>query len=74
MKIYLYSDSLIYKQLKELGYIVYTIDQDLTSQSLSEPLDTVSAKTNYNLFCDTIKDRIKKAKEELIEITTHKKS
>jgi len=70
VKIFLYSDSLIYKQLKSLGFKIYTIDQDLTLQSLNEPLDTESAKINYDIFCETIKDRISKAKEELTGILT----
>lgn len=69
IKIYLYSDSIAYKQLKELGYIIYNIETDLTQDSLNEVLDEKSARINYNIFCSTIKDRVNKAIQEIINIT-----
>ena len=69
IKIYLYSDSIIYKQFKKMGYIVYTIENDLTSDSLNEVLDEKSAKHNYELFCNAIKDRVITANIELMNIT-----
>ena len=68
IKIYLYSDSIMYKQLKDLGFIVYTIDFDLNSKSLNQVLSLEEAQINYNLFCNRIKDRIKNTEIELMNI------
>lgn len=50
VKLYLYKDSVIYKQLKDFGYKVFTIDNDLSEQSLKETLSKQDAKDNYDLF------------------------
>jgi len=68
VKIYLYKDSIIYKQLKRLGHIIFTIEDDLNSESLKSILSEKEATTNYKIFCETIKDRIAKTNKELIDI------
>lgn len=50
IKVYLYKDSLVAKQLKEDGYIIFTIEDDLTKQSLSECLNYDDALHNYQLM------------------------
>lgn len=72
IKIYLYSDSLIYQQLKRLGYIVYNIEYDLTQNSLNEVLDEESSKVNYQLLCNSIKNRVEIANQEIKNIINHK--
>lgn len=49
VKIYLYKDSVIYKQLIEWGYIVYTIENDLSEESLKTNLSKEIALYNYLL-------------------------
>lgn len=68
IKIYLYSDSIIYQQLKKNGYVIYTIENDLTTESLNNVLDEDFAKNNYEIFYNNIKDKATKAKEELVQI------
>ena len=67
VKIYLYKDSLIYKQLKEWGYIVYTIDEDLTEESLKTVLQEEMAFHNYTLINKLIngQERLHTAEMEL---------
>ena len=50
IKLYLYKDSIVANQLKEDGFIFYTIDDDLTEESLSECLSYDDALHNYNLI------------------------
>ena len=52
IKIYLYKDSLVYKELKKMGYVCFTIDDDLTTESLSTCLDERDALINYNIFSE----------------------
>lgn len=49
VKIFLFKDSLVYKELKNKGYRVFTIDDDLTLSELNEPLSIDDALFNYNL-------------------------
>ena len=67
IKIFLYKDSLIYRQLKEWGYIVYTIDEDLTEESLKTVLPKEIAFHNYTLSCKLIdgQERLHTAEMEL---------
>lgn len=67
IKIFLYKDSLIYRQLKEWGYIVYTIDEDLTEESLKTVLPKEIAFHNYALSCKLIdgQERLHAAEMEL---------
>ena len=50
IKLYLYKDSIVAQQLREDGYIFYTIDEDLTEDSLSKCLSYEEALHNYNLI------------------------
>lgn len=49
VKIYLFEDSIVYKELKNNGYIVFTIEKDLNTQSLSVCLSEKEARINYDL-------------------------
>ena len=60
IKIYLYSDSIIYKQLNKWGYIIYTIENDLTSDSLNEVLDEVIVEDNKNATVSELKSGLDK--------------
>lgn len=50
VKLFLYKDSMVYEFLKQEGYIVYTIDEDLTEEGLNIPLSKEEAMHNYNLY------------------------
>lgn len=50
IKVYLYKDSVVAQYLKEMGYIFYTIDDDLTEDSLSTCLNQDEALHNFRLI------------------------
>lgn len=50
IKVYLYKDSMIYKDLKDIGFKVFTIEDDLVPNSLNTPLSYEDSFTNYMLF------------------------
>lgn len=50
VKVYLYDDSIVAKQLKRDGYIIFNIDTDLTERSLLEPLSEEQAFHNYTIW------------------------
>ena len=50
VKVYLYKDSIVYKELKKMGYICYTIENDLTTESLATCLSEEDTLNNYNIF------------------------
>ncbi len=52
VKVYLYKDSIVAKQLKGDGYIFYSIDDDLTEESLSQCLSHEEAEHNFHLMED----------------------
>ena len=52
VKIYLYKDSIVYKELKKMGFVCYSIEDDLTTESLSSCLSEKDAENNYRLFND----------------------
>lgn len=49
IKVFLYNDSLVAQQLKSDGYIFFSIEDDLTEQSLHDCLTEEEARHNYNL-------------------------
>lgn len=49
VKIFLYRDSFVYKSLKKVGYKIYSIE-DMTGQSLNEPLSMQDCQNNLNLY------------------------
>lgn len=53
-KVFLYKDSVLYKELKRKGFILYTIDNDLNSDSLSICLSEQDAKINYEIFSNSL--------------------
>lgn len=46
MKVFLYKDSVAYKSLKKLGFIIFAIE-DINETSFSSPLTEDEARTNY---------------------------
>lgn len=50
VKVFLYSNSLIYKQLKRDGYIVFSIEEDLNEKELITPLSYDDMIHNQNVF------------------------
>ena len=69
IKVFLYKDSVVADQLKEDGYIFYTIDDDLTESSLAECLPRDEALHNYSLFkLMALNDNIDVVENKLQEI------
>lgn len=50
VKVYLYDDSIVAKQLKRDGYIFFSIDTELTCESLSAPLSKEQAYHNIEIY------------------------
>jgi hypothetical protein len=50
IKVFLFKDSILFKQLKNDGYYVYSIEDDLNEESIKTPLAMEQADHNYNLF------------------------
>lgn len=56
VKIYLFKNSMIYKELKKSGYVCFTIEDDLNTESLSSCLSEKEAKKNYDIFVKIMKE------------------
>lgn len=67
VKVFLYSESLVYRQLKSMGFTVYTIE-DISEDSFITPLDPQYAKENYRIFCENYADNVEYAYEEIMRI------
>ena len=50
VKVFLYSDSLLYKHCKRLGYKVYNLEKDLTQKELDTTLTKDEIIKNHSLF------------------------
>lgn len=57
VKVFFFRDSVITRQLKELGYIFFTIEDDLNAMSLSTCLTEDEAKHNYNVYLSRYNNR-----------------
>lgn len=57
IKVYLYKDSIVAKQLKEDGYIFFSIEDDLTEESLSQCLSQEDADHNFHLMEDLLSEK-----------------
>lgn len=57
IKVYLYKDSIVAKQLREDGYIFYSIEDDLTEESLSRCLSREEAEHNFHLREDLFSEK-----------------
>ena len=51
-KVYLFKDSILYKELREKGYAIFTIDNDLTYESLSTCLNEKDAQKNHDIYLE----------------------
>ena len=49
IKIFLYKESITYKFLKNKGFFIYSIDDDMTEKSLKTPLNYTEKLHNYSL-------------------------
>ncbi len=56
IKVFLFKDSILYKQFKADGYYVYSIENDLNDVSILEPLTKEQALNNYNIFYSKFRD------------------
>lgn len=71
IKVFLYKDSITYKQLKKNGYYVYKIE-DLTNNNINIPLSSYEKEHNYklNLRVASPDIMINKLKESIAELRT----
>lgn len=56
VKVFLFKDSVLYKQFKADGYYVFSIEDDLNDISIQEPLTEDQALNNYNIFYSQMHD------------------
>lgn len=56
VKVFLFKDSMVYKELKKMGYVCFTIEDDLNTESLSTCLDEQNAKRNHDIFVEYVKN------------------
>lgn len=68
IKVYLFKDSIIYKQLKLKGYLIFSIEDDLNGESLTEVLSEKEAFHNYELYYKISNNKLEKASIELDSI------
>lgn len=61
-KVFLYKDSILYRYFKSNGYIVFTIEDDLTQRSIDEPLTKKQVQNNIKklefLDFDTVQKKV----------------
>ena len=69
VKVFLFKDSIVYKYLKNRGYIVYCIE-DMDKNSFLKPLSQEDAITNYELEFYRSNDNEAYAESELVRIMT----
>lgn len=50
IKVFLFKDSMLYKQFKTDGYHIFSIEDDLNDVNIQEPLKKNQALDNYNIF------------------------
>lgn len=70
VKVFLFKDSIVYKYLKEKGYIVFCIE-DISKDSFLEPLSHEDAITNYKIELCRSNNNIAYAENELARIMTN---
>lgn len=56
IKVFLFKDSMLYKQFKTDGYDVFSIEDDLNDVSIKEPLTGDQALNNYNIYYRKYRD------------------
>lgn len=54
VKVFLYEDSIVYKYLRNTGYVVFSID-NMTPEDLETPLPFAEAKNNFDTFIQSKK-------------------
>ena len=57
IKVFLFKDSILYKQFKTDGYHVFSIEDELNDNSIIEPLTEDQALNNYNIYYSKQYDR-----------------
>ena len=50
VKVYLFRDSMVYKELIKTGYVCFTIEDDLSTESLKSCLNEQDAKMNLDIY------------------------
>jgi len=58
IKIFLYKQSVPYLELKDNGYLIFTIEDDLNEQELNIPLSLDESLYNYQLMCKKKRKRM----------------
>lgn len=68
VKVFLYKNSVVYKHCIEKGYVVYTIDDDLNDYELSTPLSESDARTNFDIWLDSVMNNQEIAQNEFASL------
>jgi hypothetical protein len=68
VKIFLFQDSIVYKELIDQGYKVFSIEDDLTTDNLDLPLSKSDAYWNYSLYYKNRQNREYMAESEILNI------
>ena len=68
IKLFLYENSLIYKQLVAWGFKVFTIDSDMSELALKQVLSPEDALNNYNIMCKRNEGKVAKYEDGLYSI------
>lgn len=71
-KVFLYKDSLLYKQLKDFGYIVFSIENDLSEEALKIPLSKEDAYHNFSIKLKLSANKVENVEQELERIVNIK--
>lgn len=68
IKVFLFKESIVYKQLIESGYFVFSIEDDLNDLSLQTLLSKEQAYNNFQLFMRSNINKEEDAEKEFINI------
>lgn len=72
IKVFLYKDSIVYRYLKNKGYTVFTIDEDLNTLGLNSILSYQESRNNYELAFPKNTDKKEKYEKDLADVLSGK--
>ncbi|MFA7116410.1 MAG: TDP-N-acetylfucosamine:lipid II N-acetylfucosaminyltransferase [Bacteroidales bacterium] len=65
IKMFFYKDSMVFKQFKPLGFIIYSIEDDLNLEELSIPLTKEQSLKNKKLFADMTSGNLETSRKQI---------
>ena len=72
IKVFLYKDSIVYRYLINEGYVVFTIDDNLTTLELNSVLSDKEAHNNYLLAIARYSSKKEKYEKDLADVLSGK--